>query len=66
MLKLLRQTDRQTAIPYFAGDLLEDWRVFPLELKDTALIPFPTQAGSAPKAKSTPTPTPTFYRQVHF
>lgn len=62
---MLRQTHRQTAIPYFAGNLLEDWRVFPLELKDTALIPFQTQAGSVPKATSTPTPTPTFYRQVH-
>ncbi|KAL0019729.1 hypothetical protein WJX77_006458 [Trebouxia sp. C0004] len=45
---------------YLNGDLLEDWRVFPLELKDTALIPFPTQAGSAPNAEFTPTPT--FYR----
>ncbi|DBB15766.1 TPA: hypothetical protein ACH3X3_003968 [Trebouxia sp. C0006] len=47
---------------YLNGDLLEDWRVFPLELRDTALIPFQTQAGSAPKATATPTPTPTFYR----
>ncbi|KAL0030525.1 hypothetical protein WJX79_001635 [Trebouxia sp. C0005] len=47
---------------YLNGDLLEDWRVFPLELKDTALIPFQTLAGSAPKAVSSPSPTPTFYR----
>lgn len=41
-----------------AGDLLQDWRVFPLELKDTALIPFPVQVQPHPNTQ----PTPTFYR----
>lgn len=41
-----------------AGELLKDWRVFPLELKDTALIPFPPQVQPHPNAQS----TPTFYR----
>ncbi|KAL3131686.1 hypothetical protein ABBQ38_007978 [Trebouxia sp. C0009 RCD-2024] len=43
---------------YLNGDLLQDWRVFPLELKDTALIPFPVQVQPHPNTQ----PTPTFYR----
>lgn len=41
-----------------AGKLLEGWRVYPLELKDTALIPFPSQQSSTPTAQA----SPTFYR----
>lgn len=45
-----------------AGDLLEDWQVFPLELKDTGLIPFPTQVQPQPHPNTQSTPT--FFRQV--
>lgn len=45
---------------YLNDGLLEDWRVFPLELKDTALIPFPSSASlqSPPNVQT----SPTFYR----
>ena len=43
-----------------AGVLLENWRVFPLELKDTALIPFPSAAAPHANAET----SPTFHRHV--
>ena len=31
----------------YVGKLVEDWRVFPLELKDTGLVDFPSQQATA-------------------